>query len=176
VRVLGSRRLWHIRSSFSSLEGAFAYQPLARPLQRELSIHNTSVASNQHSTSINLLASSMKISFVIAALALMFVISPHAHAQTVNQLPPYASAPPVAYVSPTGSDTTGDGTQAKPFASIVKAGESMANPNGGTIYLMPATTHGRTSTGMTRSSTRTRSLPSCLRRESLRAKCASRAV
>lgn len=44
---------------------------------------------------------------------------------------------PVEYVSTTGSDATGDGTLARPFASIVKAGEMMSNPNGGTIYLLP---------------------------------------
>jgi hypothetical protein len=47
---------------------------------------------------------------------------------------------PVRYVSPTGSDTSGDGTSAHPFASIIKAansiGTAQGNTNGGTIYLM----------------------------------------
>jgi hypothetical protein len=46
----------------------------------------------------------------------------------------------VRYVSPTGNDTTGDGTSAHPFATIVKAANSITaaqgNTNGGTIYLM----------------------------------------
>ncbi|HZZ43835.1 MAG TPA: dockerin type I repeat-containing protein [Tepidisphaeraceae bacterium] len=46
----------------------------------------------------------------------------------------------VAYVSPTGSDSIGDGTAAKPFASIVQAEMSInakqGNVDGATIYLM----------------------------------------
>ena len=45
------------------------------------------------------------------------------------------------YVSPTGSDTTGDGTVASPFKSIYKAGMSIQSAGGtadnGTIYLLP---------------------------------------
>lgn len=45
------------------------------------------------------------------------------------------------YVSPTGSDTTGDGSEAKPFATIMKAARAIqtangtGNADGGTIYL-----------------------------------------
>lgn len=47
----------------------------------------------------------------------------------------------VSYVSPSGSDTSGDGTATKPFASIMKAVKSIADrsggtADGGTVYLM----------------------------------------
>ena len=43
------------------------------------------------------------------------------------------------YVSTTGSDSTGDGTQAKPFATIFRAAKSMNNGTvkNGLIYLLP---------------------------------------
>src|SRR6185369_3722318 len=47
----------------------------------------------------------------------------------------------VRYVSPTGSDTTGDGTAGKPFATLGQAGfdiqqkSSTHTSDGGTIYL-----------------------------------------
>jgi hypothetical protein len=44
----------------------------------------------------------------------------------------------VRYVSPNGNDSTGDGSQAHPFASINEAaGNFGAQADGGTIYLMP---------------------------------------
>ncbi len=49
----------------------------------------------------------------------------------------HSLARPTAYVSPAGSDTTGDGSEARPFASLVKAAMSFSNPNGATVYMKP---------------------------------------
>jgi hypothetical protein len=43
----------------------------------------------------------------------------------------------IAYVSNSGSDATGDGTQSNPYATISKAGTSVPNPEGAIIYLEP---------------------------------------
>ncbi|MDB5194852.1 MAG: hypothetical protein JWO84_36 [Parcubacteria group bacterium] len=42
----------------------------------------------------------------------------------------------VAYVSPSGSDTAGDGTVAKPYKTILKAANSFPNADGATVYML----------------------------------------
>jgi hypothetical protein len=53
------------------------------------------------------------------------------------EVDPTGAAAPTAYVAPTGSDTAGDGTQAKPYATLQGAVNGVPKLDGTTIYLEP---------------------------------------